>query len=268
MAGFAEILGMGGDPAIGKMPSNLPAGAFDMSPQMMGVQSISGYNPVAMTADLGVTEQSILNSNIPSSSTDDGMSMETMGAIMGTAQALSGLMGQHQAYKAQKQALKLKQAQNKINARFAKANFERKMTGLFQAHRDLEEQSMQQHTQREAAYQQKMGSMKVIQAERGMAGTSATETKDALTRSNLLAEQVMLGNMKKAQRSLMYQREGIADQRLAEVLGFDMSNANIAAQLQIPAWAQTLAGAPDLMIGGMNTYYNFVKNTGRSDSVT
>ena len=38
---------------------------------------------------------------------DDGMSMETMGAIMGLTQAAAGLGGQFQAYKAQKQALKL-----------------------------------------------------------------------------------------------------------------------------------------------------------------
>ena len=254
--------------AIGSMPSNLPSGATGMSPEMMGALSIGGYNPIARDIDLGVTEPSILNTNMPTTPADDGMSNETMGKIMGTAQALSGLMGQFDAVKNQRSALKIKQIQNRINARFAKANFERKMTGLFQAHRDLEEQSMQQHTQREAAYQQKMGSMKVIQAETGAAGTSATETKDALTRSNLLAEQIQLGNMKKAQRSLMYQREGIADQRLAEELGFDMSNANIASQLQTPVWAQLLAGAPDLAIGGFNTYFNFVKNTGRSDSVT
>jgi len=250
MAGFAEILGMDGT-----------SGSY-----ADGTYSAPDYDPLL--------DQSIDTSGGYSTPTmgleapKDGMSMETMGAALGTAQALSGLMGQHQAYRAQKQALKLKQAQNRINARFAKANFERKMTGLFQAHRDLEEQSMQQHTQREAAYQQKMGSMKVIQAERGMAGTSATETKDALTRSNLMAEQIMLGNMKKAQRSLMYQREGIADQRLAEELGFDMSNANIASQLQTPAWAQLLAGAPDHAIGGFNTYFNFVRDTGRGGDVT
>ena len=50
---------------------------------------------------------------------------------------------------------------------------ERQMTGLFQAHRDLEEQTVQAHAQRDTAYQQKMGSLRVMQAERGMAGTSA-----------------------------------------------------------------------------------------------
>lgn len=258
MAGFGEILQTSGQENFMNLfgaPMGKPTGeSFGRS---MSDVVATPDSPSAMSDAQG---------NMPT--TDDGISNETMGAIMGTAQALSGLMGQFDAVKNQRSALKIKQIQNRINARFAKANFERKMTGLFQAHRDLEEQSMQQHTQREAAYQQKMGSMKVIQAERGMAGTSATETKDALTRSNLLAEQVMLGNMKKAQRSLMYQREGIADQRLAEELGFDMSNANIASQMQTPAWAQILAGAPDLAIGGFNTYFNFVRNTGRGGDVT
>jgi len=259
MAGFGEIFQTSGQEhfmnAVGA-PIGKPTGeSFGRSM----------FNVVATPDSPSATSDA--QGNTPSSGLDLE-SRQTMGAVMGTAQALSGLMGQFDAVKNQRSALKIKQIQNRINARFAKANFERKMTGLFQAHRDLEEQSMQQHTQRESAYQQKMGSMKVIQAERGMAGTSATETKDSLTRSNLLAEQVMLGNMKKAQRSLMYQREGIADQRLAEELGFDMSNANIASQMQTPAWAQLLAGAPDLAIGGFNTYFNFVRDTGRSDSVT
>ena len=190
-----------------------------------------------------------------------------MGAIMGATQAVAGVFAQHQAYQAQKQALKLKQSEMRINKIFAKGAFDRKMTSLFQAHKDLDEQSMQQHNQREAAYKQKMGSLKVMQAERGMEGTSAGETREALTRSNLMAETVMLGNLKKAQRSLMYQREGIADQRVAQELGFDMANANIQSQLSMPSWVAALADAPDLAIGGMNTYFNFVRNSGRSGQI-
>ena len=113
-----------------------------------------------------------------------------------------------------------------------------------------------------------MGSLKVIQAERGMAGTSASETANQLNRSNSIAEQIMIKNMQKQQRTLMYQREGIADQRVAQELNFDMQDANIAAQLQTPAWLQALQGAPDHLIGGYNTYFNFVKNDGRRGSVT
>lgn len=267
MAGFAEIFGAS-NPSIGSMPSNIPAGAFGMSPEMMGVQSISGYNPVAMTADLGVTEQSVINSNIPlESPPEDGMSTETMGAMMGAAQAVTGVLGQHQAYKAQKRALKLKQSEIKINKIFAKGAFDRKMTGLFQAHKDLDEQSMQQHNKRESVYKQRLGSIKVMQAERGMGGTSAGETRDALTRSNLMAETVMLSNLKKAQRALMYQREGMADERVAQELGFDMANANIQSQLSMPSWGMALMDAPDLAIGGMNTYWNFIKNQGRGGTI-
>ena len=182
MAGFGEIFGMGGEAEV---PLD-----FRGNPLFGGDKG----NPMGQGSS-SMNEARAAGALTPA---DDGMSMETMGAIMGTAQALSGLMGQFDAVKNQRSALKIKQIQNRISARFAKANFERKMTGLFQAHRDLEEQSMQQHTQREAAYQQKMGSMKVIQAERGMAGTSATETKDALTRSNLMAEQLQLANMEKS----------------------------------------------------------------------
>jgi hypothetical protein len=245
MAGFGEIFGMGGEAEVPlDFRGNPLFGGDKGNPMGQGSSSI---NQAKEAGALAPTEEG-------------GMSMAE---VAGSIQVLAGLAGQFEAIKNQRSALKIKQTQNRINARFAKANFERKMTGLFQAHRDLEEQSMQQHTQREAAYQQKMGSMKVIQAERGMAGTSASETKGALTRSNLMAEQVMLGNLKKSQRSLMYQREGIADQRLAEELGFDMSNANIAAQLQTPAWVQAMQGMPDLVIDGMNTYYNFVRDSGR-----
>ena len=194
---------------------------------------------------------------------DDGTSNETMGAVMGAMQALTGLGGQHQAYKAQKRALKLKQSEIKINKIFAKGAFDRKMTGLFQAHKDLDEQSMQQHMQRESSYKQQMGHLKVMQAERKMEGTSAGETRRNLTASNLMAETIMLGNMKKAQRALMYQREGIADERVAQELGFDMANANIQSQLSMPSWGMALMDAPDLAIGGMNTYWNFVKYSGR-----
>lgn len=250
MAGFGEIFGMDG--TSGSYAEGTYS-APDFDPLLdQSIDTSGGYSTPTMGLE----------------APDDGMSNETMGAIMGTAQALSGLTGQFDAVENQKSALKIKKLQNRINARFAKANFGRRMTSLLQKHRDIEEQSMQQHTQRESAYQQKMGSMKVIQAERGMAGTSATETKDALTRSNLLAEHIQLNNLRKTQRSLMYEREGLYEQRLAEEAGFDMSNANIAAQLQTPTWAQILAGAPDLAIGGFNTYFNFVKNTGRSDSVT
>jgi len=203
-----------------------------------------------------------------SSSGLDLESRQTMGAVMGAAQAVAGVFAQHRAYQAQKQALKLKQSEIKIRKIFAKGAFDRKMTSLFQAHKDLDEQSMQQHNQREAAYKQKMGSLKVMQAERGMEGTSAGETREALTRSNLLAEHYQLSNLRKTQRSLMYQREGIADERVAQELGFDMANANIQSQLSMPSWAQTLMDVPDLAISGFNTYYNFVRDTGRNDSVT
>ena len=202
------------------------------------------------------------------SATESGMSNETMGAMMGIMQAASGLAGSFQDLANQRSALKIKQIQNRINKRLAKAQFERQMTGLFQAHRDLEEQAVQAHAQRDAAYQQKMGSLRVMQAERGMAGTSAQETANQLSRSNLIAEQIMIKNMEKQQRAMMYQREGIADQRLAQELGFNMQDANIRAQLQTPAWLQALQGAPDQVIGGFNTYFNFIKNTGRGMDVT
>ena len=192
----------------------------------------------------------------------------SMGAMMGIMQAVSGLAGSFEQVKNQRSALKIRQIQNRINKRLAKAQFERQMTGLFQAHRDLEEQAVQAHAQRDAAYQQKMGSLRVMQAERGMAGTSASETANQLSRSNLIAEQIMIKNMEKQQRAMMYQREGIADQRLAQELGFDMQDANIRAQLQTPSWLQALQGAPDQIIGGYNTYFNFVRNNGRGMDVT
>ena len=196
--------------------------------------------------------------------TDSGM----MGATMGLLQGLTGLAGSYQAVQNQRSALRIQQVQNRINRRFAKANFERQMTGLFQAHRDLEEQSVQAHRQRQADYLQKMGNLRVMQAERGMSGTSAAETANTLTRSNLAAEQILIKNMEKRQRAMMYQREGLADQRLAQELGFDMSDANTAAQLQTPVWAQFALQAPNQIIGGYNTYFNFVRNTGRSTGVT
>ena len=199
---------------------------------------------------------------------DSGSSGENMGAAFGALQALTGLFGSYESYASQRHALKIKQIENRINRRLAKAEFERKMTGLFQAQKDLDEQSMQQHQQREVEYRKRMGSMRVMQAERGMAGTSALDAQKDLTRSNLVAEQIMLGNMKKAERSMMYQREGIADARLAQELGFDMRDANISAMLETPAWVQALAGAPNHILDGMNTYYSFVGDTGRSGDVT
>ena len=253
MAGFAEIFQTSGQEhwmnVLGA-PTGKPTGeSFGRS---MSNVVATPDSPSAMSDAQG---------NMPT--TDDGMSKETMGAVVGAAQAAAALGGQHQAYKAQKRALKLKQSEIRIRKIFAKGNFDRKMTGLFQAHKDLDEQSMQQHSQREAAYQQQMGHLKVMQAERKMEGTSAGETRRNLTASNLMAETIMLGNMKKAQRALMYQREGIADERVAQELGFDMANANIQSQLSMPSWGMALMDAPDLAIGGMNTYWNFVKYSGR-----
>ena len=65
----------------------------------------------------------------------------------------------------------------------------------------------------------------------------------------------------------MYEREGAADARVAQELGFDMANANIQSQLSMPSWVAALADAPDLAIGGMNTYFNFVRNSGRSGQI-
>ena len=267
MAGFGEIFGMGqtdfqhpiargqdGMSSVGK-----PLMDFRGNPLFSGDKG----NPMGQGSS-SMNQAEAAGALTPP---DDGMSNQTMGAIMGATQAVAGVMGQHQAYKAQKRALKLKQSEMRINKIFAKGAFDRKMTSLFQAHKDLDEQSMQQHNQREAAYKQKMGSLKVMQAERGMEGTSAGETREALTRSNLMAETVMLSNLKKAQRSLMYQREGIADERVAQELGFDMANANIQSQLSMPSWAQMLMDVPDLAIGGMNTYFNFVRNSGRSGQI-
>ena len=269
MAGFGEIFGMGGEADFRHPIARGQDGMSSIGKPLMDFRGNPLFggdkgNPMGQGSS-SMNEARAAGALTPA---DDSMSMETMGAIMGTAQALSGLVGQFDASKNMRSALKIQQIQNNINARFAKSNFGRRMTALIQKGRDIEEQSMQQHTQREAAYQRQMGSMKVIQAERGMAGTSATETKDALTRSNLLAEHIQLNNLRKTQRSLMYEREGLYEQRLAEEAGFDMSNANIAAQLQTPTWAQILAGAPDLAIGGFNTYFNFVRDTGRNDSVT
>ena len=228
--------------------------------------SFGGYNPLFSRADLGVMpELGIGSTPTPTPTEGGGMSM---GAMMGLTQALTGLAGSFQDVANQRSALKIKQIQNRINKRFAKAQFERQMTGLFQAHRDLEEQAVQAHAQRDAAYQQKMGSLRVMQAERGMAGTSAEEQANQLSRSNLVAEQIMIKNMENQQRAMMYQREGLADQRLAQELGFDMQDANMRAQLQTPAWLQGLMAAPDHLIGGYNTYFNFVKNDGRRGSVT
>ena len=229
-----------------------------------------GVKPIAKVVGApapGIGDLGLGQLDAPKKEADDGMSNQTMGAIMGATQAVAGVFGQHQAYKAQKRALKLQESNIRINKIFAKGAFDRKMTGLFTAHNDLEEQSMQQHNKRESAYKQKMGSLKVMQAERGMSGTSAGETRDALTRSNLVAETVMLGNMKKAQRALMYQREGISDARVAQELGFDMANSNIQSQLAMPAWAMTLMDTPDIAIGGMNTYWNFIKDDGRGGQI-
>ena len=192
----------------------------------------------------------------------------SMGAMMGWMQALTGLAASFEQAANVRANLKIKQIQNRINRRFAKAEFNRKMTGLFQAHRDLEEQSVQAHMQRQKAYQQKMGSLRVMQAERGMAGTSASETVNQLTRSNLAAEQILIKNMEKQQRALMYQREGIADARLAQELGFDMQDANIRGQLQSPIWAQLIMQSGQHALSGFNTYFDFVKTSGRSDKVT
>ena len=228
--------------------------------------SFGGYNPLFSRADLGVMpELGIGSTPTPTPTEGGGMSM---GAMMGLTQALTGLAGSFQDVANQRSALKIKQIQNRINKRFAKAQFERQMTGLFQAHRDLEEQAVQAHAQREAAYQQKVGKLKVMQAERNMAGTSAQEQAKQVFRSNSIAEQIMIKNMEKQQRAMMYQREGIADQRLAQELGFDMQDANIRAQLQTPAWLQGLMTAPDHAIGGFNTYFNFVRNNGRGMNVT
>ena len=198
-------------------------------------------------------------------SPESGMSM---GAVMGMTQALTGLAGSFQDAANVRSGLKIKQIEGRINRRFAKARFEREMTGLFQAHRDLEEQAVQAHAQREAAYQQKLGKLKVMQAERKMAGTSTQEQASQLNRSNSIAEQIMIKNMHNQQRTLMYQRQGIADQRVAQELGFDMQDANIVAQLQTPAWLQVLQDAPDQFINGYNTYHNFIRNTGRGMDVT
>ena len=251
MAGFGEIFGMGGGAEV---PLD-----FRGNPLFSGDKG----NPMGQGSS-SMNQAEAAGALTPP---DDGMSNQTMGAIMGATQAVAGVFAQHQAYKAQKQALKLKQSEIRINKIFAKGAFNRKMTALFQAHKDLDEQSMQQHNQREAAYKQKMGSLKVMQAERGMEGTSAGETREALTRSNLLAEHYQLSNLRKTQRSLMYEREGIADARVAQELGFDMANANIQSQLSMPSWAQTLMDVPDLAIGGMNTYWNFVKNSGRGGEI-
>tara|TARA_R100000664_G_scaffold33580_1_gene51114 strand:+ start:121 stop:738 length:618 start_codon:yes stop_codon:yes gene_type:complete len=196
---------------------------------------------------------------------NNDMSMDSMGQIMGWMQALTGLAAGFEGAANQRSALKIQQIQNRINRRFAKAEFDRKMTSLFQAHRDLEEQSVQAHAQRQKAYQQQMGSLRVMQAERGMSGTSAAETANQLTRSNLAAEQIMIKNMEKQQRAMMYQREGIADARLAQELGFDMSDANLRSQLQNPVWGQLMAQSGQYALDGLNTYYSFVKDTGRSD---
>ena len=133
---------------------------------------------------------------------NNDMSMDSMGQMMGWMQALTGLAAGFEGAANQRSALKIQQIQNRINRRFAKAEFDRKMTGLFQAHRDLEEQSVQAHMQRQKAYQQKMGSLRVMQAERGMSGTSAAETANQLTRSNLAAEQILIKNMEKQQNNL------------------------------------------------------------------
>tara|TARA_R110000824_G_scaffold101924_4_gene241987 strand:+ start:338 stop:1117 length:780 start_codon:yes stop_codon:yes gene_type:complete len=258
MAGYGEMFGTDGaqgmdfGPGIGE----LGFGQLDASPP-----------PTAMDA--------------PTAPTDDGMSNQTIGAVMGTVQALSGLAGAFGAYTNQKHAakmgrsaLRIKKSQTRINKMLAKSDFDRKMIGLFQSQRDMEEQTAQQHQARDSAYQKSLGSLRVMQAESGMEGTSAAEATAALTRSNLVAEQIMIGNMKKAERSLMYQREGLADQRFAreasaefQEMGFDMQDANLRAQIQTPAWAQVGMQAPSLLIGGWNTYFSFVSNSGRSQDV-
>ena len=155
--------------------------------------SFGGYNPLFSRADLGVMpELGIGSTPTPTPTEGGGMNM---GAMMGLTQALTGLAGSFQDVANQRSALKIKQIQNRINKRFAKAQFERQMTGLFQAHRDLEEQAVQAHALRDAAYQQKMGRLKVMQAERNMAGTSAQEQAKQVFRSNLVAEQIMIKNM-------------------------------------------------------------------------
>ena len=226
-----------------------------------------GYDPLGVPqVDVGAaqTAQTVGGGSALNASEGSGLSM---GAVVGIMQGVSGLAGSFEAIKNQRSALKIQQIQNRINKRFATANFERKMTGLFQSHRDLEEQSAQQHMQREVAYQQEAGRMKVMQAEVGMAGKSAKEAKGALTRSNFVAEQIQIANTKKAQRALAYEREGISDQRLAEELGFNMADANIAAQLRVPAWAQVGADSPGHVVDGLNTYYNFVRYSGTNQDV-
>ena len=47
-----------------------------------------------------------------------------------------------------------------------------------------------------------------------------------------------------------------------------MSDANLRSQLQNPVWGQLMAQSGQHALAGFNTYFDFVKTSGRSDKVT
>ena len=179
----------------------------------------------------------------------------TAAAVMAGAQALAGLGNLYYGGKTRRAQMRIKQAEQGINKALAQDAFERKMTGYFQAHSDLREQATQQMMEEQKVYRAKQAQLQVMQSERGMEGQSRSDTHQALTASHYAYQQITLGNLEKAERRMMYEREAILDQRFAQEAGFAI---NAAQDDEVSPFTEMLGGSLDVGLGALDTYLRFM----------
>jgi hypothetical protein len=188
---------------------------------------------------------------------------QSMAATSGAAEGLTGILGGMQSMSAQRQAIKLKQSENRINKGIVKADYKRDLTSLLAHQDDIDDSVQTAAMKREGDYKKSLGTMKVMQAERGISGKSANASGDALSKANTLSENLMLGNMKIAQRKLLNKREGMASQHDMQLLGLEMDSDMLKSKLGSINWGQIFSAAGAGGMSGASNYINLMKSGGR-----
>lgn len=147
---------------------------------------------------------------------DPGMTAaQKWGAAAGVLSGIGSILGAKSAGEQHNLQMKIRSEQLKINKILADAQLDRKMTAHFQAHEDLQNRTTEMATSAAKEFRRKQADLQVIQAEKGQAGQSSQDTHNALLAGYHSYQQYVLGEQEKGEIALMYQREGILDERTA-----------------------------------------------------
>jgi len=229
------------DPTIGSITPSIAAsqsgdGIPDYLKSTGGEDSPGGFMSFGMGGEDAIYEPGDTET---SQLEDPGMTAaQKWGAAGGIIAGLAGIYGAREQSKQLNLKMKIRSEGLKMNKILADAQFNRKMSAHFQAHEDLQNKTTQMATNAAKEFRKKQADLQVIQAERGQAGQSSQDVHQTLLTGYHAYQQYVLAELERGEVGLMYQREGIIDERSAADAEYAVASAsNYTQDVGAAMWA-------------------------------